>query len=319
MNGRLVRLMSEFYRQPWAILPETLAMLSHVLHRAAAGVQLAPDEIRRTVAMEDGDAAAASPRRGPPQASGPNTIAVLSVSGIIGHRAHLVEDSSSGVGTSTEILGRHFRALVNDSNIGAIVFDHESPGGSAFGIPELAAEIFAARGKKPMVAVVNSLSASASYWLASQADEVVVTPGGQAGSIGVWTAHEDWSAFLEKKGVKVSYIHAGKYKVEGNYETPLTDEARAAIQHVVDQYYGMFVADVARGRGDTPAKVKSGYGEGRVLIAQDAVSARLADRIATMDQVIAELQQRLGGGSAGARAHSREDAQRAIRLAELGA
>jgi signal peptide peptidase SppA len=326
MNGRLVRLMTEFYRTPWALLPETLAMLKVVLHRAADGVRLNADEIRAAVAPgaydrgEDDTPERAAARRQAREErvrpAGSNLIAVLPVSGVIGHRAHLVEDSSSGVGTSTEILGRHFRQLVADPNVGAIVFDHDSPGGSVFGIAELAADIHAARGKKPVIAVVNSLAASASYWLAAQADEVVVTPGGQAGSIGVWTAHEDWSAFLEKKGVKVELVSAGKYKVEGNQYAPLGDEARAAIQEQVDKYYGMFVEDVARGRGDKPSAVRAGYGEGRMLLAADAVKAKLADRVATMDQVIGELQAKLGG--AGAAAHSRARAEDQLRLAALG-
>jgi len=61
---------------------------------------------------------------------------------------------------------------------------------------------------------VNSLCASAAYWIASQADEVVSTPGGLTGSIGVYTVHEDLSAASEAAGVKVTYISAGKYKTE---------------------------------------------------------------------------------------------------------
>jgi signal peptide peptidase SppA len=327
MNGRLVRLMTEFYRTPWALMPETLAMLKAVLHRAASGVKLSAEEIRSAVAYDHVDhavdAADAARRTEAVRAAGSNLIAVLPVSGVIGHRAHLVEDSSSGVGTSTEILGRMFRQMVADPNVGAIVFDHDSPGGSVFGVGELADDILAARGSKPITAVVNSLSASASYWLASQADEVVITPGGMAGSIGVWSAHEDWSAYLDKKGVKTTLISAGKYKVEGNPYGPLSEEALAAEQATVDSYYAMFIDAVARGRGDKASAVRKGYGEGRVLLAADAVKANLANRVATMDQVIAGLQKKLGAGPAPQRAAeggtpARSAAARALRLAELG-
>lgn len=326
MNGRIARLMTEFYSTPLALLPQTIAALAMVLHRANGGVRLSAEEIRAAVApaamdQEQENEQRAARRRAGAEAPAqqPNTIAVLPVSGVIGHRAHLVEDSSSGVGTSTEILGAHFRRLAADPNVGAIVFDHDSPGGSVYGVAELSDQIHAARGTKPMVAVVNSLSASASYWLASAADEVVVTPGGEAGSIGVWTAHQDFSKFYEQKGIKTTLVAAGKYKVEGHPYAPLGEEAQAAIQDSVDKYYGMFVEHVARNRGDSAKNVRAGYGEGRVLLAKDAVTAKLADRVATMDQVIAELQQKLGGAAGGgARAHSRADAERAIRLAELG-
>lgn len=324
MNGRIARLMTEFYTTPLALLPQTIAALQMVLERANSGVRLSADEIRSALAFdqeqENEQRAARRRAGGEASAQQPNTIAVLPVSGVIGHRAHLVEDSSSGVGTSTEILGAHFRRLVADPNVGAIVFDHDSPGGSVYGVGELSDQIHAARGAKPMVAVVNSLSASASYWLASAADEIVITPGGEAGSIGVWTAHQDWSKYYEQKGIKTTLLSAGKYKVEGHPYAPLGDEAQAAIQDGVDKYYGMFVEHVARNRGDSAKNVRAGYGEGRVLVARDAVEAKLANRVGTMDQVVAELQAKLGGsagGARGARARSRADAERELRLASL--
>lgn len=320
MNGRIARLMTEFYTTPLALMPQTIAALQMVLHRANDGVRLSADEIRAALAFdqeqENEQRAARRAGAGGP-AQQPNTIAVLPVSGVIGHRAHLVEDSSSGVGTSTEILSAYFKRLVADPNVGAIVFDHDSPGGSVYGVAELSDQIHSARGAKPMVAVVNSLSASASYWLASAADEVVITPGGEAGSIGVWTAHQDWSKYYDQRGVKTTLISAGKYKVEGHPYAPLGEEAQAAIQDGVDKYYGMFVEHVARNRGDSVKNVRAGYGEGRVLVARDAVEAKLANRIATMDQVIAELQQKLGGSAGAVGARSRADAERDIHLAAL--
>jgi ClpP class serine protease len=76
------------------------------------------------------------------------------------------------------------------------------------GIPELAAEIRAARGKKPIVAVANYRAASAAYWLGSQADEFVASPSADVGSIGVFAAHEDVSGMQEKLGVKTTLISA---------------------------------------------------------------------------------------------------------------
>ena len=81
------------------------------------------------------------------------------------------------------------------------VFDGDSAWGEVDGTPELASEIFAARGQKPIIAVVNTLAASAAHWLAAQADEIVISPSAQAGSIGVWVLHQDLSGQLEKMGV----------------------------------------------------------------------------------------------------------------------
>ncbi|MCC7371633.1 MAG: S49 family peptidase, partial [Chloroflexi bacterium] len=151
--------------------------------------------------------------------------------------------------------------------------------------------------------------ASAAYWIASSADEIVVTPSGEVGSIGVFTAHEDISAALEAEGVTVTLISAGKYKTEGNPFEPLSEEARGAIQARVDDYYSMFVRAVARGRGVKPADVRGGFGQGRVVGADEAVRLGMADRVGTMAQTVERLAGRRGG--AGSRA---EDERRRFEL-----
>jgi hypothetical protein len=116
----------------------------------------------------------------------------------------------------------------------------------------------------------------------------VVSPSSLTGSIGVYASHEDESQALDKIGVKVTLISAGKYKVEGNSFEPLGDDARSAMQAMVDEYYGMFTKAVARGRGVKVSDVTGGFGEGRVVTAQQALKLGMADRVATLDQVLSK-------------------------------
>jgi ClpP class serine protease len=139
------------------------------------------------------------------------------------------------------------------------------------------------------VAVANHLMASAAYWIGSAAEEVVVTPSGDVGSVGVFAMHEDWSGALEKEGINISLISAGKYKVEGNPYQPLGEEARAAIQASVDEVYDVFTNAVARNRGVNPAAVRTGFGEGRVVGAQEALKLGMVDRIDTLEGTINRL------------------------------
>lgn len=289
---RHARLISEFNNMPWAILPETLQAMQLVLHRWASGIRLTEEEIRAAVGDTPEVQAA---RRDRERHAGGNMIGVLPVFGVIGHRANLVYDMSSGVNTSTELLGQAFRSMMADDQVVAIVLDIDSPGGSVYGVAELASEIAAAGAekKKRIVASVNSLAASAAYWIASAADEIVITPGGEAGSIGVWGAHVDASKYYEAEGLTYTLISAGKYKTEGHHWGPLGDEARAFMQQRVDEYYDMFIKAVAVNRRDSQTKVREGYGEGRVLGAEAAVKANLADRIGAFDEVIAELSKKL--------------------------
>jgi signal peptide peptidase SppA len=182
------------------------------------------------------------------------------------------------------------------------VLDIDSPGGSIAGITELAAEIRSARGAKPIVAVANTLAASAAYWLGSQADQFVVTPSGHVGSIGVYAVHQDVSKMLDEAGVKMTIVSAGPHKTEGNEFEPLTDEARAEIQARVDASYDQFVEDVAAGRNVPVATVRADFGGGRVLTARDALKAGMVDRVETLAQTI----QRVGRSASSARRMSAE-------------
>lgn len=274
------RLLTAFYNSPWAIIPDRLPVMRAVLDRWASGVKLSDDEIRAAV----GDAPEAAAAR---RAQGsPRGIGVLPILGIVAQRR---AGDISSAGTATDTVRRQFAQMMNDSSVDAIVLDIDSPGGSVFGVQELAADIFEARGRKKVVAVANSLAASAAYWIGSAADEFSVTPGGEVGSIGVLTAHEDHSAELQAKGVEVTLIHAGKYKVEGNPFGPLDEEALQAIQSRIDEYYSAFVHAVATHRGVSSKEVMNGFGEGRTVGAQNALAQNMVDRVETFDQAIERL------------------------------
>jgi signal peptide peptidase SppA len=216
-----------------------------------------------------------------------SAIGVLQLRGAIKHHAGggLFELFFGG-GASVDRLAEEFRALLGDESVRAIVLDVDSPGGTVPGVPEFAQEIYESRGVKPIVAIANATMASAAYWIGTAADELYVTPSGRVGSVGVYVAHEDWSKFDEEMGVKTTLISAGKYKVEGNPYEPLGDEATAFLQHSVDLVYGRFVDAVAAHRGVSSKQVIEGYGQGRVLEAEDAVKAGMVDGVRTLDEVI---------------------------------
>ena len=141
---------------------------------------------------------------------GSGSVAVVPIIGSISYRMSVLHEASDG--TSVQEIQRNFRDAMAESSVSTILLDIDSPGGVVPGIPELADEIFAARSKKRIVAVANTMSASAAYWLMSAATEAVVTPSGEVGSIGVYAMHLDESAALEMKGLKPTFISAGKLR-----------------------------------------------------------------------------------------------------------
>lgn len=267
-------------RSAWAILPDRLEHLTLLLAQHFAGM-LSDEDVARQLAKTAGT-----------QREDRGVIAVLPVHGMLMQRG-------SYWATGSDELMREFQAAVDASSVKGIVLDIDSPGGEVYGIPEFADVVLAARAVKPVFAVANSLAASAAYWIGSQAAKLFATPGGDVGSIGVWTAHLDMSKAYEDAGLKVTLISEGKYKTEGNPWEPLSDEGRAALQDSVRQTYDQFVAAVARGRGVTPAAVEKGMGQGRVVTAQDGLKLSMIDGVATVDQVIAMMQREIGATGTG--------------------
>lgn len=305
-NHQYPHVVRAVFGTPWAIQEEKLRAIIEVLNVRAGGFKFDAETIAARLEAAGGTKA-------PPQRS-TGLTAVIPIFGVIQHRMDMLSEMSGG--TSTQVIGAQLRAAVEDDRIRSIVFEIDSPGGSVPGVAELADEIFAARGKKPMTVIANTLAASAAYWLGSQADEFVVTTSGMIGSIGVYGVHQDVSQALENEGVKTTIIQAGKYKTEGNPYQPLTDEAAAQMQHQADSYYGMFIDAVARGRGVSTQVVRDGYGQGRALLAKDALKEGMVDRIATFDQVIG----RHGGASnvTGQRAeHSGEELSALARINQI--
>lgn len=275
--------LSELEAHLWAMHPRHLESLCAL---AAAGRLEAHLKV-------DAEQMEAARRRGRPKAisGGVVTVPLKGVLAPVGGLLAMLFD----IPNPLDVFRASLREALADPEVGAIVIDIDSPGGVVDGIPEAAAELRALRGTKPIIAHANSMAASAAYWLAAQADEVVMTPSGAVGSIGVYATHRDLSGAMEMMGVKNTLISAGKYKTEGNPYEPLSDEAKAHIQQDVDHFYGLFTADVAKGRNVTPKAVREGYGEGRVLNAQAALEAKLVDRVEPISETVARVGSRSRG------------------------
>lgn len=294
----------------WAIREEVLDVIGSVLYLRSIGVDLDADgrvrlaDLRRDriahrladapgVAMlseemhaADVTAAVEAARRG---SATPviGAVAVIPLCGVIDQKIGSMTDISGG--TSVDGFMKQFRQCLNDPGVAGIVFDVDSPGGNVSGVPEAAAEILAARGKKPMIAVADPMVASAAYYLACAADEVVCMPSGQVGSIGVLCVHDDFSAQNEMVGYKPTYITYGAYKVELNSDSPLTPAALAYQQEQVDAIGNDFVRFVARARGVAVDTVRADFGQGRMLLAKNALAVKMIDRIETLDAAIARV------------------------------
>jgi signal peptide peptidase SppA len=269
---------SQFFKgvqdRPWALHPAKFAEVAAFIDRHLAGEKLtAPPAAAKTgnkteesYQVRDG-------------------VAILPVYGIIGKRMNMFMDFSGG--TSSELLARDFRQALADIQVKAILLDVDSPGGAVDGTQELADLIMAARPVKPVVAYANGLMASAAYWIGSAALAIVAPATAEVGSIGVALMHYDYSAADEKAGLKRTVITGGKYKRIASDEKPLSQEGQAYLQEMVDDYYNLFLAAVARQRGQEPATVHEEMADGRLFIGEKALKAGLIDQIGNFNDALA--------------------------------
>ena len=274
-------LLAQFAATPWAITPDYLSLMSGVLTNWAFNVPVSAE----VTAMIEDDKQARIDRANSNKSTG--SIAVIPVYGVLTQRPP--ENISGSGGTSTSNIAMAVKMAASDPSVSQILLDLDGPGGSVYGTLEAADEIYKARQLKPIIGVANSMAASATYWLGSQCSEFYCTPGGEVGSIGVYTAHQYLGEAMKAAGVETTLISAGKFKTEGNPFEPLSTEAEAAIQERVTDYYGMFIQSVARGRGVTVAQVKGGMGQGRMLGAQSALDANMIDGIMTFGAVLEQM------------------------------
>ena len=212
-------------------------------------------------------------------------VAVIPIVGSMSHRSTGIE-AMSGM-TSYSTLQRQFEAAFNDPNVGSILMDIDSPGGSVAGAFDFRDYLMSKKGTKPVYALARDAMCSAAYLIGSTADKVYATQTARVGSIGVVAMHTDASGKMEKEGLKPTFISAGKFKTAGNPYEKLEGDKLKYLQDSVDESYDMFINAVADARGIDKKVIRDT--EARVYGGKKAVEIGLADGIRTYESVIAEM------------------------------
>lgn len=187
--------------------------------------------------------------------------------------------------TGYDYIWRAYQRGMSDDNVKGIALICDTPGGEVAGNFTLVDRMYVLRDKKEVRAFAMESAYSAGYSIASVAKKIVVSRTGGVGSIGVVTAHVDYSEAMAKEGVKVTFIHFGAHKVDGNPYEPLPKAVQARIQARIDELGGIFVQTVARNRGMDEKAIRDT--EALTFTATQAVSNGLADEVGSLDDAIA--------------------------------
>lgn len=251
----------------WAIRPEAVAGAMATLTTGVAEKPAAVLSGMQALRVEAAKPSIAG--------KGTNKIGVIPIHGV------LTKDGPAWYGSNYDTIGRAVADAAANPDVKHIVLSVDSPGGEVTGLPETAAMIAQAAAKKPVTAMVDGMSASAAYYLTSQANSIVLTPSGDVGSVGVRMMHIDVSKMLEGAGIKVTELSSGDFKTEWSPYKPLSEEAIADMTPRLQSIHQDFINAVQAGRGERLSQDirERRIGEGRMFSSKDALTHGLVDSV----------------------------------------
>jgi protease-4 len=159
-----------------------------------------------------------------------STIAVIRIRGTISSSSSFLFETT----TPNEILSMLKRAE-EDPGIRGVLFEIDSPGGSAVASREIAYGI--KRMEKPTICWMGDVAASGAYWIASACDHIMADPLTLTGSIGATASYLEFSELFEKYGITYEQITSGERKDAGSPFRNITEEEREKLQYMIDEIF----------------------------------------------------------------------------------
>jgi ClpP class serine protease len=262
-------ILSEIARTPWAIMPSSLRSIVGAAEGKLSAADYpnfhgAPQEEQQAVSAMLG-----TKSEGARMSSVRDGIGIMQINGPIVPRADLFTEMS-GL-TSVDRLSAEFSALAVDPSVRRILLVMDSPGGAITGISEFASQIETS--EKPVTAYVYGMAASAGYWIASAADEIIGNDTAMVGSIGVVmggrkSADDEWEMVSSQSPRK--------------RPNPETEDGRDELQNTLDGLAEVFIETVARNRNVSAETVIEKFGRGGMVLPKEALRVGMIDGVSTL-------------------------------------
>ncbi len=193
-------------------------------------------------------------------------------------RDHVARYGIEGIILDDTDVTAALEEIAENPRVKALIVHIDSPGGTFVGGEQLYNALRNVAAEKPVVAVMGTVAASAGYMAAVASDQIFAHQGTITGSIGVIMQTTDITALLEKIGISAEAIKSTPLKASPSPLEPLTDEARAASQAIIDDMYGLFIEMIAEQRGFDMPRARD-LADGRVFTGRQAVANGLIDAI----------------------------------------
>ncbi|CBG39819.1 signal peptide peptidase SppA [Helicobacter mustelae] len=188
---------------------------------------------------------------------------------------------------STSIYEQIKKIKANPNIKGALLLIN-SPGGAVSASVEISDMIRELNQRIPVVAYVQGVMASGSYYGGMYSKQIFANRGALIGSIGVIFSSMNIQNLMQKIGVSQQGVSAGAYKEVGTPLRKWTPEEYAYIKNLIQEEYQMFIDDVSDARKLDKHNYKS-FAEGKIFTAKNAQKLGLIDEIGGMDDAIEAL------------------------------
>lgn len=271
-QSSVLRLTEELYSKPHLISPSSFYAITSYLEKRNQNMLMKFEEMDDGSEEEDEDKF--DPYSG---------IGVINIYGALTYRP--VNAMCGAAGTSYSELLEDVTEMI-DEGASTIILNIDSGGGEAYSAFSSANDIRRKCDEAGvfLVAYVDGCACSAAYALACVADEVVVHPQGEIGSIGVLCSIINDSEALKMEGYQRTFIYAGADKVpfaeDGSWKQSFLDN----LQEGVDDLYVEFCSHVAKYTGLSVAEVKAT--EANTFKASKALELGLVNKIMVQSEFI---------------------------------
>ncbi len=224
-------------------------------------------------------------RAGRPHDSGKKVALVFGVGGVTRGKSDFDPVQGSQTMGSETVAGA-IRAAADDSDVKAILFRVDSPGGSYVASDTIWREVVKARqAGKPVIVSMGNLAGSGGYFVAMAADKIVAEPGTITASIGVLGGKMLTSGLWDKAGLSWDEVHHGENATMFTGTQDYTPAEWGRFQAWLDRVYVDFTGKVAEGRKLPKEKVLE-IAKGRIWSGQDAKNLGLVDELGGYDTAL---------------------------------
>lgn len=219
--------------------------------------------------------------------------------GLTMHGALAILDVSGGMTTNTNRFTRWFgmvtyedikerlNMLAEDSDVGAVMMNYNTNGGSAEGTGQLADYIrLYSNSVKPVFSYTGSKAHSAGYWLFCGGARQLMDEDAKVGSVGCITVHFEMTEMYKQIGIKPTVFRSAPLKALGSPYEKLSEKASAQLQKDTDFWHNRFVNGISKLMGLEVPVVSKTIATGATFEATEAKELGMIDGVKSFEAAL---------------------------------